>query len=291
MTNQQTPLIWLRTFVAAARHSSFTRAAAELHLTQAAVSKHMRALELHLGQTLFVRQAHGLQLTELGSRYQVEVEAAIQNLDNATSDLFGLHDHKRLQLHCNLAFCQWWLVPRLPDLYQRYPSLEIELHHSIWDTQNEPIKGDIHIRYGLSNNFDEHTLRLTNDRLIPMAAQGLPAAELASLPLLHVLGYRHGWHWYAEQLDRADVLSRPQRSVDNSVIAYQMAAQGLGLVLVRSGFVHHPWIKANLQTFDWPACDTPESFFAMLRDSYVLSEQLNTLWGWLKQQIDSNVDV
>ena len=85
--SQQTPLIWLRTFAAAAKHCSFTRAAQELHITQAAVSKHMRALELHLGQVLFVRQAHGLQLTELGSRYRVEVEAALMNLDNATSDL------------------------------------------------------------------------------------------------------------------------------------------------------------------------------------------------------------
>ena len=289
MANKSTPLIWLRTFLAAARHSNFTRAAEELHLTQAAVSKHMRALELHLGQPLFVRQAHGLQLTELGSRYQIEVEATLQNLDNTTSDLFGLSDNKSIQLHCNLAFCQWWLIPRLSDLYRSQPNLELELHHSIWDTQNEPIKGDIHIRYGVLNDTDEHILRLTNDHLIPMMARSLPKAEQSALPLLHVLGYRHGWHWYAEQLDREEILSRPQRSVDNSVIAYQMAAQGLGLVLVRSSFAKHPWITANLQMCDWPNCETPESFFAMRRDGIIMGEQLGALWGWLEQQIDRDL--
>lgn len=282
--NQQTPLIWLRTFVAAAKHCSFTRAAQELHITQAAVSKHMRALELHLGQVLFVRQAHGLQLTELGSRYRVEVEAALLNLDNATSDLFGMRDQRRIELHCNMAFSQWWLVPRLASLYDQYPDLDVEIHHSIWDMQNEPIKGDIHIRYGLGDAFSDRALRLTEDQLIPMAAKGLSSAQLARLPLLHILGYRHGWHWYAEQTQLFDLLQRGQRSVDNSVVAYQMAAQQLGVVLVRSSFVNHAWIVEHLQILDLPACATPEGFFALQRDRQVAVEQQQWLWDWLLEQ-------
>lgn len=283
--SQQTPLIWLRTFAAAAKHCSFTRAAQELHITQAAVSKHMRALELHLGQVLFVRQAHGLQLTELGSRYRVEVEAALMNLDNATSDLFGMRDQRRIELHCNMAFSEWWLVPRLATLYDQYPDLDVEIHHSIWDMQNEPIKGDIHIRYGLADHFGDRALRLTEDQLIPMVANGLSPAQLAALPLIHILGYRHGWHWYVEQTQLPDLLQRRQRSVDNSVVAYQMAAQKLGIALVRSSFVTHPWIEDNLASIELPACATPEGFFALQRDRQVAVEQQQWLWDWLSDQI------
>ena len=63
------PLPWLRAFEAAARHSSFTAAAEELNLTQAAVSHQVRSLEKHLGVTLFERLPRSLRLTEMGAAY------------------------------------------------------------------------------------------------------------------------------------------------------------------------------------------------------------------------------
>jgi LysR family transcriptional regulator, glycine cleavage system transcriptional activator len=279
-----TPLIWLRTFVAAARWCSFTRSAQELNITQAAVSKHMRALELHVGKPLFVRQAHGIQLTELGSRYQIEVEAALLALDHATSDLFGLGDQRSVNLHCNMAFSQYWLMPRLSGLYAQYANLDVELHHSIWDMRHEPIKGDIHIRYGLDNWQHTQTLRLTDDELVPMVARGVSVGEIEDLPLIHVLGYRHGWHWYAEQTAQELLLLRKQRKVDNSVAAYLMAAQGLGMVLVRSSFVQNQWIEQNLRTIQLPACKTPEGFFALLNEQKQATEQVQQVWNWLQDR-------
>lgn len=277
-----TPLIWLRTFAAAARQCSFTRAALELNLTQAAVSKHMRALEMHIGKPLFVRQAHGIQLTELGGRYQVEVEAALVALDHATSDLFGLGDQRAVNLHCNMAFSHWWLMPRLSDFYQHNPETDVELHHSIWDMQHEPIKGDIHIRYGLGNWAASQAIRLTDDELLPMAAKHLCLQQACELPLIHVLGYRHGWHWYVEQTQQEVLLQRHQRKVDNSVAAYEMAAHGLGIVLVRSSFVSHPWVGSNLQVLDLPACKTSEGFFALLKETNSANEQVLQVWDWLQ---------
>lgn len=279
--SNKTPLIWLRTFASAARLSSFTHAAQELHLTQAAVSKHMRALELHVGKPLFVRQAHGIQLTELGSRYQVEVEAALVSLDHATYDLFGMGDQHSVNLHCNMAFSHWWLMPRLADFYQQYPQVEVELNHSIWDMQNEPVKGDIHVRYGLGQWPENQALRLTDDELVPMMAAHMPVDEATELPLIHVLGYRHGWYWYAEQTQQECLLDRGHRKVDNSVAAYAMAAQGLGVVLVRSSFIGHDWIQQNLQPLAMPTCKTPEGFFALLKEPNQPSEQVSYLWDWL----------
>ena len=281
--SNNTPLIWLRTFAAASRLSSFTQAAEELHLTQAAVSKHMRALELHLGKPLFLRQAHGIQLTELGSRYQIEVEAALVSLDHATFDLFGTGDQREVNLHCNMAFSHWWLLPKITSFYAQYPHIDVELHHSIWDMQNEPIKGDIHVRYGLGQWPKQHALRLTDDNLIPMAARHLLPGAVQQLPLIHVLGYRHGWHWYAEQIQDEELLSKEQRKVDNSVAAYTMAGQGLGVVLMRSSFLDNEWIQQNLQPLAMPACKTPEGFFALLNESSQSSEQVIQMWNWLAE--------
>ena len=280
---KNTPLIWLRTFAAAARLSSFTHAAQELHLTQAAVSKHMRALELHVGKSLFVRQAHGIKLTELGSRYQDEVEAALVSLDHATYDIFGMGDQRSVNLHCNLSFSHWWLMPKLSEFYALHPKVDVELNHSIWDMQNEPVKGDIHVRYGLGQWPEDQALRLTDDELVPMVAAHLPIEHAMALPLLHVLGYRHGWYWYVEQVQQEWLLDRAHRKVDNSVAAYTMAAQGLGVVLVRSSFIGHAWIAQYLQALDLPRVKTPEGFFALWNGPSQSSEQVIQMWNWLAE--------
>jgi DNA-binding transcriptional LysR family regulator len=72
------PLTWLRAFEAAARTLSFTHAAAELQLTQAAISKHVKSLEHHLHQPLFLRHPRGLELTKSGAAYLPKVQDALQ---------------------------------------------------------------------------------------------------------------------------------------------------------------------------------------------------------------------
>jgi DNA-binding MarR family transcriptional regulator len=82
-------LNWLRTFESAARHMSFTTAAAELNLTQAAVSQQIKLLEHYLCQPLFQRMPRGLQLTEAGKAYLPKVKDALDRLSMATQEVFG----------------------------------------------------------------------------------------------------------------------------------------------------------------------------------------------------------
>ena len=80
---------WLRAFEAAARHSSFAIAAAELGLTSAAVSQQIRHLEKHLDTQLFRRLPRGVQLTENGVAYSQVVRKSFEDMAIATSGLFG----------------------------------------------------------------------------------------------------------------------------------------------------------------------------------------------------------
>ena len=276
------PLQWLRTFMVAAEQLSFTRAAQELSLTQAAVSKQMRSLEIRLKQPLFNRLAHGLSLTEMGGHYLVEVKAAIKALDGATEDLFGLRQKDTVRLRTNIAFARWLLVERLPDLYGQNPGLKLELSHTVWDVSHEPISGDIDIRYGLEPWPGLSAIRLTRDRLY---AAGAPQLDIEKQPaLINVLGYRHGWEWYAEQTRQPQILGGQQLSVDNSVIAYPMAAEGLGLVLARSSFMQNDWARIQLVDIGLPHCQSDEGYFALCTDPDRLSPMAQAVWEWLNEQ-------
>jgi len=277
-----TPLHWLRTFMVAAEQQSFTRAAQVLSLTQAAVSKQMRSLEIQLKQPLFNRHAHGLSLTEMGQHYLIEVKAALEALDGATEDLFGLRQKDTVKLRTNIAFAHWILVERLPALYQQYPGLKLELSHSVWDVSHEPISGDIDIRYGLEPWPGLSAVRLTRDSLYPA---GSANSSIDKAPaLINVLGYRCGWQWYAEQARQPQLLSEQQLSVDNSVIAYPMAAEGLGLVLARSSFMHNDWAKSHLVDAGLPHCRSDEGYFALCADPDKLSPMAQSVWQWLISQ-------
>ena len=83
------PLTWLRAFEVSARLLSFTAAAQELHLTQAAVSKHVKSLEMRLQRQLFVRHPRSLALTRWGEAYLPKVQDALERLATGTREVFG----------------------------------------------------------------------------------------------------------------------------------------------------------------------------------------------------------
>ena len=89
MPHNMPPLTWLRAFEASARHLSFTNAAAELNLTQAAISKQVKLLEHHLREPLFERLPRSLTLTKAGAAYLPKVHDAFERLSAGTAEVFG----------------------------------------------------------------------------------------------------------------------------------------------------------------------------------------------------------
>jgi len=110
----------LRTFEAAARHMSFTKAAEELHVTQSAVSRQVAQTEEYLGLLLFQRVRKRLVLTQAGEQYAGAVRKALEQMQAATVALRG---HKRaggtLNIATGAAFATRWLIPRLARLMSR----------------------------------------------------------------------------------------------------------------------------------------------------------------------------
>jgi LysR family glycine cleavage system transcriptional activator len=120
------PLSAVRVFESAARHQNFTQAAAELGMTQAAVSYQIRLLEERLGTSLFARVKGRVSLTEAGRRIAPLVANAFETLDDAFSGLVA-EDQALLSLSAAQTLATSWLAPRLGTFQVRHPSLAVRL--------------------------------------------------------------------------------------------------------------------------------------------------------------------
>ncbi|MDV2079188.1 transcriptional regulator GcvA [Marinobacter xestospongiae] len=121
------PLNSLVAFESAARHMSFTRAAAELHVTQGAVSRQIRHLEDYLDQALFVRDKRQLKLTQTGTEYYTSVQQVLLGLAEATSDILQWQLNKQITVATSNAMASLWLLPRLPEFQDQFPQIDVRI--------------------------------------------------------------------------------------------------------------------------------------------------------------------
>ena len=114
-------------FEAAARHLSFTVAARELRVTQAAVSQQVRSLEKQLWVTLFERRHRGLRLTKQGTRMHRSVSMALEHLASTADDLRAVREAEGATIGVTLALATFWLVSRLPQFRALHPETDIRV--------------------------------------------------------------------------------------------------------------------------------------------------------------------
>ena len=121
------PLNALRVFEAAGRHLSFTRAAEELNVTQAAVSHQIKTLETWLRTPLFKRLNRALMLTEPGQRYLPNVRDALETLESATNGVLQAEENNTLTISVLPSFAAKWLVPRLHRFREQRPDIDVRI--------------------------------------------------------------------------------------------------------------------------------------------------------------------
>jgi LysR family transcriptional regulator, glycine cleavage system transcriptional activator len=236
------PLNWLRAFESAARHLSFTHAAHELNLTQAAISKQVKLLELHLRQQLFVRLPRSLALTKTGDAYLPKVRDAFERLSSGTQEVFGRQKSPVLTIRCAVSFAVNWLAPRLPDFLAKHPRAKIRLVSSVWSDSTEENQFDLDIQYGTGKwrNADCH--RLTDETLTPVCAPSMRDAlqtpsDLKMQNLLHVIGYQDGWATWLNAASISDIDPGSGFQCDTSLVAFELARQSGGVALGRSSLI------------------------------------------------------
>ena len=215
MSRRLPPLYALRAFEAAARHSSFTRAAEELSITQSAVSRHIRTLEEHFACRLFHRSGRHLQLTESARLLLPGIREGFTALERACNTLRAEDDILRMKAPSTLTMR--WLLARLSRFRHLQPGNEVQLT-SAWmdidsvDFNDEPFDCAVLLSNG---HFppDWEASYLFPEELIPVGAPNLPsdqpwdAARLANTELLHPTPDRRDWRNWLERMGLADQVS------------------------------------------------------------------------------------
>ncbi|MGH6959339.1 MAG: LysR substrate-binding domain-containing protein, partial [Dongiaceae bacterium] len=237
MARRLPPLNALRAFEAAARHDSFTGAAAELRVSHAAISRHVRALEARIGVTLFRKASRGVELTEAGATFLRSITRAFDDIAAATE---ALSRARNIQISVSVepAFATKWLVSRLGGFRDRHPEYDVFLDASPHLVDLERDEADLAVRYGRGEwpglrldllarlkIFPVASPRLIDGRTAPLAP-----AELARLSLLHDDDGRLWQRWFAAAGSPEIDVTRGARLWGTS-LSIEAAVTGQGIAL------------------------------------------------------------
>ncbi len=247
------PLNALRAFEAGARHLSFTKAAAELHVTQAAVSHQVKALEEHLGYPLFKRMTRKLGLTEQGRALFPVVSDAFQRIAETADELRRGGASRTLTVSITPAFGAKWLVYRLPRFWEKHPEIDLRVHHSIQvaDLRHDDV--DIAIRFGAGKwqgLISEFMLRVDYTPVCsPALLKGKhplkQPGDLRHHKLLHEDDY-DGWTQWLAVAGVTDIDPRRGPIMDDITVMLQTVVNGGGVALGRLSMVEQDLAAGTL---------------------------------------------
>ena len=246
MTVHLPSLNGLRAFEASARLLSFTLAAAELNVTQAAISHQIKRLEEQLNVQLFVRQNRTLSLTRAAQDYLPAVRAAFEDLRRATERLVRPERQRVLTVSTIPSLAAKWLVPRLIHFQEAHPDIEVRISTTMRSVDLRAEGIDLAIRYGKGVWPGLRADLLMYEAWFPVCSPSLIAGnrplrrpqDLADHTLIHVEHYREAWPlWLAAAGVPAGIAERRGLSFDLVMVALQAAIDGVGVALAGTSFV------------------------------------------------------
>ncbi|ARD45636.1 transcriptional regulator GcvA [Colwellia sp. PAMC 21821] len=241
MANRLPPLNALRAFEASARQLSFTRAAEELFVTQAAISHQIKALEDNLGIKLFMRKNRSLLLTEEGQSYYLDIKDVFNALHDATERLLARGEKGAITVSLQPSFAIQWLVPRLNTFSLLHPDIDVRIK-AVDQPENSLTEDvDLAIYYGRGRWKGIHAEQLHTEYLIPVCSPLLLAGnkpldkieDLANHTLLHDTSRRDWKRWFKHvDVRGGNVNHGPIFS--HSAMVLQAAIHGQGVALAHS---------------------------------------------------------
>ena len=232
------PLNPLRVFETAARHTHFTRAADELGITQAAVSRQISVLEKWLKVSLFARKKAGLTLTPAGTRYLQSLRQAFDIIEESTTGILTEPIQPKVTICSYAAFAHFWLMPRLSQFQQRYPAVQVDLLTSVASIEFRRDQADLIITHGIAKPEGVVSQKIFGDVLIPVCSPTFlkkygplsSPSDLKEMTLLHSRYRSNDWgEWFSSLGIEFD--SRPGLVFSGSTLAYQAAKEGIGVAM------------------------------------------------------------
>ncbi len=289
----------LKGFEAAARTLSFTRVAAELFVTQSAISRQVKTLEDQLGVALFRRRHRELRLTDAGQTLYKTTGEVLRMLREATLRL-GRPSQGVLTVTTMVSFASLWLVPRLNDFRRLHPQIEVRISaaNEFKDLEREGI--DVAIRYCAPRAAGRGAERLFGERVFPVCAPALLAGrelgsprDLARMVLLHYEDSPRtlpwlSWDVWLDLVGASDVKPAGALRFSHYDQVIQAALGGQGVALGRSPLVAR-WLRDGklVQPFGKRYPSSPaesRAYFIVLAEGAQTRAEVAAFSGWLREQ-------
>lgn len=296
LRNRLPPLGTLAAFEAACRHRSFTRTAAELNLTQAAVSRQIRALEEHIGVRLFERRRHDVALTPEGVRFAAEVNPALAMIGDATVSLKSGYVEE-LTIFSELCLWAHWLMPRLSRFQAAHPDLSLKILTSNRPIEAETERFDVALTYGISRSAAFHSEPLAQETIVavcsPAVRRKLPARcrakDLAASDLIHF--EQRGCDWMDWRQFLAPFKAKPRGparlvfSTYNSAV--DAAIEGYGVALGWRYVIDKPLSDGRLVEIEGLRVPSPDPLCAHMPANRSNSVAVQTFTAWMRSEMQS----
>lgn len=292
MSKRLPPLNALRVFDSAARHLSFTKAAEELFVTQAAVSHQIKTLEEFLGLKLFRRRNRSLLLTEEGQSYYLDIKEIFSSINEATRKLLARSAKGALTVSLSPSFAIQWLVPRLSGFNQAYPGIDVRIQAV--DREEDKLADDVDVAifYGRGNWTGLRTDRLYAEYLIPVCAPSLLTGEkplktpsdLIYHTLLHDTS-RRDWQAYVRQLEIQNQINVQQGPIfSHSSMVIQAAVHGQGVALVNNVMARSEIESGRLVRPFQDVLISKNAFYLVCQDSQAELGKIAAFRQWILSQ-------
>ncbi len=282
----------LQAFESVARHGSITRAAAELNLTQSAVSRQIRQLESLLDVALFERVRQRVVITDAGKLYLNDVNLAMAGLKDATNRIMACGGNTNL---LNLAvlptFATRWLMPRLNDFIQKHPGVTINLATRLvpFDFAMEPFDAGIH--YGSPNWPGAVAHHLMDEDVVPVCSPRLEAeqrirkpADLARAVLLHQTTRAGAWTAWFEiaRVKNAHALRGPR--FEQFTMIAQAAICDLGVALLPKLLIEDELASGKLVVLFNRSIRSANSYYLVVPEAKISSPLTAAFAEWIVGQ-------
>ncbi|RUM24397.1 LysR family transcriptional regulator [Rhizobium vallis] len=233
------PLRLINVFDAVVRSGSTQGAAKELNVTQPAVSQAIRSLEELLGVKLFDRKTRPVSLTTAGDILNTGVSDGLNRIAETIDRVRSLHllNENSVTIACTIGTATYWLMPRLAGFYVEFPDIAVNVQTTVGSPEISP-STDLLIRYGLGEWTDGRSVRLFDERVVPVSSPRVAERysimeDLEDAPLLHVVSSEKSWLSWDDYFKRFSLPENNMvgRSFTNYVQATQAALSGQGVML------------------------------------------------------------
>ncbi|MEZ2310632.1 LysR substrate-binding domain-containing protein [Paraburkholderia sp. RCC_158] len=281
-------------FEAVARHASFTLAADELGVTQAAVSRQVKFLEETLGTRLFNRLHRSIELTEDGEALYLVVAESMQKIAGVFDRLASGPVQQELVLAATSAFSHFRLLPRLASLRDAQPNLQLRLSTQMFTADLRPKEIDIAVRFGNGRWGDGTATLLFDEEVFPVcspkwvALRGTPESlqDIANAALIESDSTSEGWMGWEEWFHALDL--RPVRlnfALRCSLYtdAIEAARFGQGIALGWGRLVHDLIEAGELVRLPVTSLKVSDSYYIVVPHGRTITPVINGLIDWLRQ--------